>query len=71
MTQLKLTDVDPVKIYDIDDAAEVLGVHRTTIHRSVFPKIRTQKIGRRLTTTGAQLIKYLCGETDDVTGDAA
>ncbi len=70
MTQLKLTDVDPVKIYDVDDAAEVLGVHRTTIHRSVFPKIRTQRLGRRDTTTGEQLIKWLRGETTETASNA-
>ena len=71
MTQLKLTDIDPEAIYSADDAAEVLHLHRTTIHRSVFPKIRTQRLGRRDTTTGEQLIKWLRGETSDVTGNAA
>jgi hypothetical protein len=62
MVQLKLSDIDPEAIYDADDAAAVLRVHRTTIHRSVFPMIRTQRLGRRDTTTGDQLVRYLRGD---------
>ena len=62
MTQLKLTDIDPVAMYDVDDAAEVFHVHRTTIHRSVFSKIKTVRLGRKDTATGEQLIKEFTAE---------
>jgi hypothetical protein len=62
MSQLKLSDIDPEAIYDADQSAAVLGIHRTTVHRAVFPRIRTQRLGRRDTTTGEQLIQYLRGE---------
>jgi len=64
MSQLKLTDIDPDAIYDADESAAVLGIHRTTVHRRVFPIIRTQQIGRRIITTGEQLHRFLRGEVD-------
>ncbi len=59
-----LTDINPDAVYDADEIAALCNnIHRTTVHQRIFPCVRTQKIARRTTTTGAELIRYLRGET--------
>jgi hypothetical protein len=64
MPTINLRDIDPGCVYDADAIAALFLIHRTTVHKQVFPRITTQRIGRRETATGEQLIKYARGETN-------
>ena len=59
---LNTKDIDPHALYDADDIAVVFKVHRTTVHKQIFPMLITQRIGRKIRTSGDQLIKYATGE---------
>lgn len=59
---IKLTDIDPNALYSADDASAVLGVHRTTIHKRVFPNVPTVKIGKKMLTKGEYLRDFLSGK---------
>ncbi len=63
-----LTDINPDAVYDADEIAALCNnIHRTTVHQRIFPCVRTQRVARRMTTTGAELIRYLRGETSSPT----
>ena len=59
---IKLSDFDPHTVYDADDIAALAGVHRTTVHKQIFPLVKTVRVGRKDRTTGAELISYFSGE---------
>ncbi len=71
MSQIDLDKINPNTLYDADDISAVFNVHRTTVHRQIFPKIRTQRVGRKDVATGEQLIKFARGETKDLPPEAA
>ena len=58
---INLSNIDPNALYSADDASDVLQVHRTTIHKRIFPNVPTVKIGKRLLTKGEHLRDYLSG----------
>ena len=59
-----LDDINPAAVYDADEIGAICDVHRTTVHKRIFPYGKTQRVGRRETTTGEQLIMLLRGEID-------
>ena len=58
---INLSSIDPNALYSADDASVVLHVHRTTIHKRIFPNVPTVKVGKRLLTKGEHLRDYLSG----------
>lgn len=60
--RLNLSDIDPNGVYDAKDVGKLLGLHYTSVHRQIFPNVTTQKLGRSITTTGAELIRHISGE---------
>ena len=62
---IKLSKFDPNTVYDADEIAERAKVHRTTVHKQIFPLVKTVRIGRKDTTTGAELISYFSGERNE------
>lgn len=58
---INLTKIDPNALYSADDASEILHVHRTTVHKRIFPNVPTVKLGKRLLTKGEHLRKFLSG----------
>jgi len=70
MPPINIADINPDALYDADDVAALFNVHRTTVHKQIFPRIVVQRIGRKDRATGEQLIKYARGETRD-SGQAA
>lgn len=59
---IKLTDFDPDTVYDADEIAARVDVHRTTVHKQIFPQVKTVRVGRKDRATGAELRNYFSGE---------
>jgi hypothetical protein len=63
MSEINLDEINANSLYDADAIAALFGIHRVSVHRQVFPRVRVQRIGRKDRTTGAELIRYARGES--------
>lgn len=66
MLQVDLNQFQDTVLYDADDIAATLKVHRTFCHRNIFPKIPTVRVGRKDCATGAAIKRHLRGKLDDI-----
>ena len=62
MPLIDLDRINPNGIYDADETAAIFHIHRTSVHRQIFSKVVTQRIGRKETATGAELIRHARGQ---------